>query len=247
MKPMQARYNLFPATTPAKATTTRSSIGSTDAGFWSSTPPMPPRCGICSTRIAPLAAWTLENRHGRAALIAIRGSALGRDPAAATPTSTAARCAIISASKGASMAFLRSSRARATRVKTVSSSSSRASVRPSSGRRFCATTKQTASNRAGSARATCSRLEAGMPLDGHELTEAISPVQAGLNWASYLNKPHLERKGRASGSARARRVRAHRRVDHGRPRAGARRLSGLALALHGRRDSQRVARALSRK
>ncbi|MGC1379644.1 MAG: glycine cleavage system aminomethyltransferase GcvT [Candidatus Baltobacteraceae bacterium] len=33
------------------------------------------------------------------------------------------------------------------------------------------------------------RLEAGMPLYGHELTEAISPVQAGLNWALKLNKP----------------------------------------------------------
>jgi len=33
------------------------------------------------------------------------------------------------------------------------------------------------------------RLEAGMPLYGHELTEAITPVQAGLSWALKLNKP----------------------------------------------------------
>ena len=33
------------------------------------------------------------------------------------------------------------------------------------------------------------RLEAGMPLYGHELTEEISPVQAGLTWALKLAKP----------------------------------------------------------
>jgi aminomethyltransferase len=43
------------------------------------------------------------------------------------------------------------------------------------------------------------RLEAGMPLYGHELTEAITPVQAGLSWAvktvkpEFLGKEALER------------------------------------------------------
>jgi aminomethyltransferase len=33
------------------------------------------------------------------------------------------------------------------------------------------------------------RLEAGMPLYGHELTEEIGPLQAGLGWAVKLAKP----------------------------------------------------------
>ncbi|MGR4064390.1 MAG: glycine cleavage system aminomethyltransferase GcvT [Vulcanimicrobiaceae bacterium] len=33
------------------------------------------------------------------------------------------------------------------------------------------------------------RLEAGMPLYGHELSEEITPVQAGMRWALKLNKP----------------------------------------------------------
>jgi aminomethyltransferase len=35
------------------------------------------------------------------------------------------------------------------------------------------------------------RLEAGMPLYGHELTEAITPVQAGLTWALKFDKPEF--------------------------------------------------------
>ena len=35
------------------------------------------------------------------------------------------------------------------------------------------------------------RLEAGMPLYGHELTETITPVQAGLKWALKLDKPEF--------------------------------------------------------
>ena len=37
------------------------------------------------------------------------------------------------------------------------------------------------------------RLEAAMPLYGHELTEKIDPLQAGLNWAVKLNKPFIGR------------------------------------------------------
>ena len=32
------------------------------------------------------------------------------------------------------------------------------------------------------------RLEAGMPLYGHELSEQIDPISAGLKWAVDLNK-----------------------------------------------------------
>jgi aminomethyltransferase len=35
------------------------------------------------------------------------------------------------------------------------------------------------------------RLEAGMPLYGHELTEAVTPVQAGLTWALKFSKPEF--------------------------------------------------------
>jgi len=35
------------------------------------------------------------------------------------------------------------------------------------------------------------RLEAGMPLYGHELTETITPVQAGLAWALKFEKPEF--------------------------------------------------------
>lgn len=35
------------------------------------------------------------------------------------------------------------------------------------------------------------RLEAGMPLYGHELDENITPLEAGLDWAVKLNKPHF--------------------------------------------------------
>jgi aminomethyltransferase len=40
------------------------------------------------------------------------------------------------------------------------------------------------------------RLEAGMPLYGHELTEEITPLQAGLTWAVKFDKPEFT--GRAA-------------------------------------------------
>ena len=40
------------------------------------------------------------------------------------------------------------------------------------------------------------RLEAGMPLYGHEMTEEIGPIQAGLGWAVKLTKPTF--RGRAA-------------------------------------------------
>ncbi len=56
------------------------------------------------------------------------------------------------------------------------------------------------------------RLEAGMPLYGHELTEddhaGPSRVRAGR---SRLNKPDVHREGGTRGAARARRLFAHRR------------------------------------
>ncbi len=52
------------------------------------------------------------------------------------------------------------------------------------------------------------RLEAGMPLYGHELTEAITPVQAGLNWALKLNKPEFIGKAALAASSSATTTRA---------------------------------------
>ncbi|MBV8354790.1 MAG: glycine cleavage system aminomethyltransferase GcvT [Candidatus Eremiobacteraeota bacterium] len=45
------------------------------------------------------------------------------------------------------------------------------------------------------------RLEAGMPLYGHELDEQITPLQAGLGWAVKLDKPQFE--GKAALAAQA--------------------------------------------
>jgi aminomethyltransferase len=51
------------------------------------------------------------------------------------------------------------------------------------------------------------RLEAGMPLYGHELDEDITPLQAGLDWAVKLSKPPF------TGKASLERERANDRYD----------------------------------
>ena len=51
--------------------------------------------------------------------------------------------------------------------------------------------RPTGSNRVGLGARDVLRLEAGMPLYGHELTEEITPVQAGLQWALKTSKPEF--------------------------------------------------------
>lgn len=50
------------------------------------------------------------------------------------------------------------------------------------------------------------RLEAGMPLYGHEMSDEISPLEAGLGWAVKMGKPGFVGKGaiQAIGTPRAR-------------------------------------------
>ena len=74
------------------------------------------------------------------------------------------------------------------------------------------------------------RLEAGMPLYGHELTEEITPVQAGQTWALKMNKPQFIGRDGARGATRARRLFSHRRAGDGRARSGARGLCGHGTA-----------------
>src|SRR5205809_1885518 len=64
------------------------------------------------------------------------------------------------------------------------------------------------------------RLEAGMPLYGHELSEALDPLSAGLGWAVDLNKDFIG-------------VEALRKVQQDGPR---RKLGGLEL------EGQRIGR-----
>ncbi len=47
------------------------------------------------------------------------------------------------------------------------------------------------------------RLEAGMPLYGHELTEEITPLQAGLNWVVKMDKPDFTGKAALEAQQRA--------------------------------------------
>jgi len=79
------------------------------------------------------------------------------------------------------------------------------------------------------------RLEAGMPLYGHELSEDIDPLQAGLGWAvkldkaDFIGRDSLERRRHdPSGLPRPRRAGEHPRHPH------ARGLEALLLAV--RRD-----------
>jgi aminomethyltransferase len=67
------------------------------------------------------------------------------------------------------------------------------------------------------------RLEAGMPLYGHELTEEIDPLQAGLAWAVKLDK----------GPFVGREALAQRRQDAGRPVRVGLELAGKRIAREG--------------
>jgi aminomethyltransferase len=67
------------------------------------------------------------------------------------------------------------------------------------------------------------RLEAGMPLYGHELTEEIDPLQAGLGWAVKLDK----------GPFIGREALLKRRQDAGRPVRVGLELEGKRIAREG--------------
>ncbi len=90
------------------------------------------------------------------------------------------------------------------------------------------------------------RLEAGMPLYGHELTEEITPLQAGLAWAVKFAKPAFTGKAAlrsAGGGGDFPRI-AGLVLDGRVPaRAGYR---VLRDGPHGRRDPQRFDRAVRR-
>ncbi len=88
------------------------------------------------------------------------------------------------------------------------------------------------------------RLEAGMPLYGHELTEEITPLQAGLQWAVKPEQAGLSRQARFGRAANAGFVSACRRHRHGRPSAGARRVSRFPGRSTCGRNPQRIDCAL---
>ncbi len=71
------------------------------------------------------------------------------------------------------------------------------------------------------------RLEAAMPLYGHELTEEIDPLQAGLGWAVHLDK----------GDFIGRDALLRRRDDSARPRR-------VGLVLDGTRSAREGCRVL---
>ncbi len=76
------------------------------------------------------------------------------------------------------------------------------------------------------------RLEAAMPLYGHELNESINPIQAGLAWAVKLDKGEFIGRDGAAGRGR----RSH---EAGARRPGDRRAS--ARPAKGRRSPMRTA------
>ncbi len=73
------------------------------------------------------------------------------------------------------------------------------------------------------------RLEAAMPLYGHELTEEIDPFQAGLGWAVKLDK----------GDFRGREALIERQRDHRLPKRVGLELLASALPVKGRRCRHR--------
>jgi aminomethyltransferase len=68
------------------------------------------------------------------------------------------------------------------------------------------------------------RLEAGLPLYGHELTDRINPIEAGLGWSVKLDKPHdfngREALAAVKADGPARRVRFFIAEDRRTPRQG---------------------------
>ena len=197
-------------------------------------------------RALPASGIALANLHGKRALIAIQGPKSVEMLAVHVPVRHRLRSNITSAPKRRSTACPRLSRAPVTPAKTVSNSSSTATRPPGYGTTLLERHAGAGLEPCGLGARDVLRLEAGMPLYGHELTEEITPIQAGQCWAVKLNKSFIGSR-RARSAGRGRRLSAHRGIDHGRSRAGARRLRGLAWRSRRGRNSQRFARAVGRK
>ena len=75
------------------------------------------------------------------------------------------------------------------------------------------------------------RLEAGLPLHGHELGPGITPLQAGLGWVVAWGKPDVPRPRRARRRARARASPATSSASP--PRAAGRRGPGAPMLVDG--------------
>ena len=97
------------------------------------------------------------------------------------------------------------SRAPATPARTASS----CTCRPRRPRRvWDALRRRRASTPAGLGARDTLRLEAGLPLHGHELGPGITPLQAGLGWVVGWDKGDFRGRGAAGGGAGAGRARA---------------------------------------